>query len=332
MDSLTQIVLGAAVGEAVLGKKVGNKAMLYGAIAGTIPDLDILASYVTDTVTALEIHRGFTHSIIFSVFFAPIFGWLVSRYESYKDFKAWSWLFFWAFLTHPILDAHTTWGTQLFWPLEYRLAFKSIFVIDPLYTLPFLLFLILAMFQKRDAPKRRLYNKVGIIISSSYLLLTFVLKGMAFNEFEMALKDQHIEYSEIETKPAPFNTILWSANVETKNNYLIGYYSFFDTRPIHFVTYPKNHDLLGELIQDEKVQRMIRISKGWYSITKKENGLYYNDLRFGLLSLKPNSQNFAFQYEIKTTNSGKVSFVETKKNREDAKQLLSDLWMRLKGN
>lgn len=332
MDSLTQIVLGAAVGEAVLGKKVGNKAMLYGAIAGTIPDLDILASYVTDTVTALEIHRGFTHSIIFSVFFAPIFGWLVSRYESYKDFKAWSWLFFWAFLTHPILDAHTTWGTQLFWPLEYRLAFKSIFVIDPLYTLPFLLFLILAMFQKRDAPKRRLYNKVGIIISSSYLLLTFVLKGMAFNEFEMALKDQHIEYSEIETKPAPFNTILWSANVETKNNYLIGYYSFFDTRPIHFVTYPKNHDLLGELIQDEKVQRMIAVSKGWFTITKKENGLYYNDLRFGLLSLKPNSQNFAFQYEIKTTNSGKVSFVETKKNREDAKQLLSDLWMRLKGN
>lgn len=332
MDSLTQIVLGAAVGEAVLGKKVGNKAMLYGAIAGTIPDLDILASYVTDTVTALEIHRGFTHSIFFSVFFAPIFGWLVSRYESYKDFKAWSWLFFWAFLTHPILDAHTTWGTQLFWPLEYRLAFKSIFVIDPLYTLPFLLFLILAMFQKRDAPKRRLYNKVGIIISSCYLLLTFVLKGMAFNEFEMALKDQHIEYSEIETKPAPFNTILWSANVETKNNYLIGYYSFFDSKPIHFVTYPKNHDLLGELIQDEKVQRMIAVSKGWFTITKKENGLYYNDLRFGLLSLKPNSQNFAFQYEIKTTNSGKVSFVETKKNREDAKQLLSDLWMRLKGN
>lgn len=332
MDSLTQIVLGAAVGEAVLGKKVGNKAMLYGAIAGTIPDLDILASYVTDTVTALEIHRGFTHSIFFSVFFAPIFGWLVSRYESYKDFKAWSWLFFWAFLTHPILDAHTTWGTQLFWPLEYRLAFKSIFVIDPLYTLPFLLFLILAMFQIRDAPKRRLYNKVGIIISSSYLLLTFVLKGMAFNEFEMALKDQHIEYSEIETKPAPFNTILWSANVETKKNYLIGYYSFFDSKPIHFVTYPKNHDLLGELIQDEKVQRMIAVSKGWFTITKKENGLYYNDLRFGLLSLKPNSQNFAFQYEIKTTNSGKVSFVETKKNREDAKQLLSDLWMRLKGN
>lgn len=70
MDSLTQIVLGAAVGEAVLGRKVGNRAMLYGAIAGTIPDLDILSSYFTDTVTALEIHRGFTHSILFSIIFA----------------------------------------------------------------------------------------------------------------------------------------------------------------------------------------------------------------------------------------------------------------------
>lgn len=176
MDSLTQIVLGAAVGEAVLGKKVWNKAMLYGGIAGTIPDLDVMATHFTDTVTALSVHRGFTHSIVFSVVFAPIFGWLVSRYESYKSIKGWSWLFFWAFFTHPILDAHTTWGTQLFWPMDLRLAFKTIFVIDPLYTVPFLVFLILAMLQKRTSSKRRLYNNVGLIISSSYLAFTFLLK------------------------------------------------------------------------------------------------------------------------------------------------------------
>jgi len=89
MDSLTQIILGAAVGEAVLGKKVGNKAMLYGAIAGTIPDLDIFTSYFTDTITAISIHRGFTHSIVFAVLFAFIFGWIVSKYESYKNIKGW---------------------------------------------------------------------------------------------------------------------------------------------------------------------------------------------------------------------------------------------------
>src|SRR5690606_9714865 len=147
MDSLTQIVLGAAVGEAVLGRKVGNKAMLYGAIAGTIPDLDTFASYFVDTVTAIEIHRGFTHSIFFSVVFAPVFGWLISKIErkSAANWIDWSRLMFFGLFTHPLLDSFTTWGTQLFWPLDIRLDLKTIFVIDPLYTLPFLIFLILAM-------------------------------------------------------------------------------------------------------------------------------------------------------------------------------------------
>jgi inner membrane protein len=332
MDSLTQIILGAAVGEAVLGRKIGNKAMLYGAIAGTIPDLDIISSYFTDTVSALEIHRGFTHSIFFSALFAPIFGWLVSKYEKYKSFKNWTWLFFWCLVTHPILDAHTTWGTQLFWPLDSRLAFRTIFVIDPLYTVPFLTFLLVALFQKRTAPKRRFYNNVGLIISSSYLLLTFGLKGMAYNQFEIALKKQQIDYLELETKPSPFTTVLWSANVSTKEQYLIGYYSFFDKNPIQFEAYPKNHELLGDLIHKEKVQQMIRVSKGWYSITKEKDRLYYNDLRFGLLSLQPKAQNFVFKYEIKVDDLGQVTFVETVKNREDAKQLLKDLWIRIKGN
>jgi inner membrane protein len=262
MDSLTQIVLGAAVGEAVLGKKVGNKAMLYGAIAGTIPDLDVFASYFTDTVTAISIHRGFTHSIVFSVLFAPVFGWLVSSYEAYKNVKDWSWLFFWAFLTHPILDAHTTWGTQLFWPFDLRLAFHTIFVIDPLYTLPFLVFLILAMMQKRSTRKRSFYNKMGLLLSSSYLLLTFLLKWLALNQFKAALKSENIEYRAIDTRPAPLNTILWNANVETDTAYLLGNNSFFDTQPISFEIYPKNHQLLGSLAEDANVKRMIAISEG----------------------------------------------------------------------
>ena len=131
MDSLTQIVLGAAVGEAVLGKKVGNKAMLYGAIAGTIPDLDVIARYFVDTVTATEWHRGFSHSILFSVLFAPLFGYLVWKLHRKAEatWRDWSLLFFLGLFTHPILDAFTTWGTQLFWPFTTRLAFQSIFVI-----------------------------------------------------------------------------------------------------------------------------------------------------------------------------------------------------------
>ena len=332
MDSLTQIILGAAVGEAVLGKKIGNKAMLYGAIAGTIPDLDIFSSYFTDTVSALEIHRGFTHSIIFSVLFAPIFAWLVTRYESYKDLKGWSWLFFWAFITHPILDAHTTWGTQLFWPFETRLAFKTIFVIDPLYTLPFLVFLILAMFQKRTSKKRRLYNNLGLIISSGYLGLTFILKDMAFTEFEAALNEQNIAYKQIDTRPSPLNTILWNANIETEDAYLLANYSFFDTQPITFEAYKKDHELLGDLAENEKVKRMITISKGWYTIVKTDQQLLYNDLQFGLLSMEKGAQNFVFQYEIIKDDEGTVLFIEQEKDKRDGKKMMIDLWTRIKGN
>ncbi|MEP2023424.1 MAG: metal-dependent hydrolase [Reichenbachiella sp.] len=332
MDSVTQIVLGAAVGEAVLGKKVGNKAMLYGAIAGTIPDLDVLASHVTDTVTALAVHRGFTHSIVFSVLFAPLFGWLVSRYESLKDFKSWSWLFFWAFVTHPILDAHTTWGTQLFWPFDLRLAFKTIFVIDPLYTLPFLVFLILAMLQKRTTEKRQFYNRMGLYVSTAYLLLTFLLKWIAFAQFESALKTQNITYTQLDTRPSPMNTILWSANVETEKTYLLGHYSFFDSQPITFEAYPKNHELLGDLKEKAPVQRMIAISEGWYTISSQDGKLYFNDLRFGLLSLDPQAQDFVFKYQIEENDNGQVTFTEVPKNKRDGKKLLTELWRRVKGN
>lgn len=332
MDSLTQMVLGAAVGEAVLGRKVGNRAMLYGAIAGTIPDLDVLATHFTETSRALEIHRGFTHSLVFSILFAPIFAWLVTRYEKHKDLRGWSWLFFWAFFTHPILDSCTTWGTQLFWPLDLRLAFKTIFVIDPLYTLPFLVLLIMAMLKRRTDPKRKFYNGLGIGISSSYLALTFLLKFLATNQFEKALEEQNISYTDIETRPSPLNTILWSANVDTEDAYLLANYSFFDTRAITFTSYPKNRHLLGELAENERIRRMIKISGGWFIISEENGSLYFNDLRFGVMGMEPGSMNFAFKYLISENESREIELNEVEKSRGDAKKLLSQLWEGVKGN
>ncbi len=81
MDSITQATLGAAVGQAVLGKKMGNKALFLGAIAGTIPDLDVLSRLFLDhQIYGLIYHRGFTHSITFTILIAPVFGWLTHRY------------------------------------------------------------------------------------------------------------------------------------------------------------------------------------------------------------------------------------------------------------
>ena len=333
MDSLTQIVLGASVGEAVLGKKVGNKAMLYGAIAGTIPDLDVLTRYFVDVVTATEWHRGFSHSIFFAVMHAPLFGWLIYKIErkSKATFMDWSRLMFWALLTHPILDAFTTWGTQLFWPFNLRLAFQNVFVIDPLYTLPFLVLLILAMRQNRLSTRRKKYNEAGIFISCTYLLFTLVLKGVAHRNFTDALDAQGVTYNAMLTRPTPFNTMLWTANVDAGDAYLIGNYSIFDSEEIQFAAYPKNRHLLGRLGKEDKIKRLAKIAEGWYTISGEKDALYFNDLRFGLISLDPEETRFAFSYKLIPEKDG-LQVQETEKSGRDAKRLFTALWDRMWGN
>src|SRR5690606_7868829 len=136
MDSLTQIVLGAAVGEKVLGKKLGNKALLYGAIAGTIPDLDVYVGTFFDPITATAIHRGFSHSIFYYVMLSPVLDVCLSKIEKKNKITFKRATVFWCLglLSHALLDAFTTCGKQLFYPLDYRISLHSIFANDPLYT------------------------------------------------------------------------------------------------------------------------------------------------------------------------------------------------------
>ena len=143
MDSLTQIVLGIATAELVAGKKLQNKTFLYGAMLGTIPDLDIVVGKFLSDVEGVAIHRGLSHSFLFFVFLSPALGFLISKIEKNKiSFKSASLLSLSCLVTHVLLDVFTSWGTQILWPLDYRFALKTIFVIDPLYTFPLLISLI----------------------------------------------------------------------------------------------------------------------------------------------------------------------------------------------
>jgi len=171
MDSLTQFVLGASVGEAVLGKKVGNKALLWGGIGGTIPDLDVFLNVLHSEIDALFIHRGFSHSIFFSFIAAPILGYLLSRIYPKDGMKAWTSLFFYAIITHPLLDLFTGYGTGLLVPFSsYRFQLDTIFIIDPGYTLPLFLSTIMILFYKRNAVRRKYVHLVGITLAHVYLV------------------------------------------------------------------------------------------------------------------------------------------------------------------
>ncbi len=334
MDSLSQIVLGAAVGNQVLGKKIGNKAILYGTIIGTMPDLDVLYGKFLDPLTATDIHRGFSHSVLFFIVLSPILGWIIKKLDHKKGVNCKeATLFSYLILqTHALLDLFTTWGTQLFWPLETRYSLQSIFVIDPLYTLPFLVFLILSMKKKKDDPKRLFWNRTGLMVSTSYLFFTLFVQSIVTHKFENQLKTDNIAFQEIVVKPSPFNIILWTTNVKVENGYYLGDYSFFDTKPIQFQFIPKQNELIEPLANQPVIQQLKRISEGWYCITQKEDQLLFNDLRFGVMNADKNDMQFSFSYQITEENGAFKATELPNKNRAQAKKLLGKLWVRLWGN
>ena len=186
------------------------------------------------------------------------------------------------------------------------------------------------MRHKRTDPKRRKYNNLGLIISSSYLLLTLILKGFAYKQFANALREQGIVYEQMDIRPTPFNTILWNANVDTEGRYLLGEYSFFDAKGISFRPYPKNHDLMGGLVTNEKLNRLIDITEGWYTISEDNGKLYFNDLRFGPMSLDKEERRFAFSYELENSETG-LKIIETPKRPRDVNSVFKALWARIWG-
>ncbi|MFY9241960.1 MAG: metal-dependent hydrolase [Polaribacter sp.] len=291
MDSITQIVLGAACGEAVLGKKIGNKALLFGAIGGTIPDLDIFVGrfLYNNEIQAMAFHRGFMHSILFTILSVFFFGWLTYKlYNSGKriattTLKDWILLFFWAIFTHPILDCFTPYGTQLFAPFSnYRVAFNNISVVDPFYTLPFLICMLVLMFFKRTNNKRQIWLKAGIYISSVYMLFTVFNKFYMDTVFDKSFQKGGISYKRFTAQPTILNNFLWYAVAETENHYHFAFYSLFDKSSISekVIKIEKKHNLID--MNDDNLQTLVWFSNGYFNLYKKEKvGTYkYVDLRY----------------------------------------------------
>ncbi|MBC7748624.1 MAG: metal-dependent hydrolase, partial [Methylotenera sp.] len=320
MDSFTQIALGIAIAEVCAGKKLKNKTVLYGAILGTIPDFDVVVGLFLNPVDAILIHRGISHSLLLFLFLSPILGWIISKIERDKiNFIQATVMAFWCLFTHVLLDMFTSWGTQILWPLNYRFALKTIFVIDPLYTIPLVIALIMT-WKTKNRILRKKYITRGLSISSAYLLLSCFIKVYALNQFEKALIKQGIQYTEIIVKPTAFNLILWNANVATSKDYLLSDYSFLDTQPILFTVYSKNKVLESQLKGNSDFEKLKKSSEGWYIISKKNQSLYFNDLRFGLLNDNPQNPQFAFSYQF-IANKAELKAVEVPKDKRDGKRL-----------
>lgn len=340
MDSLTQLTLGAAVGEAALGHRIGNKALYWGAALGTLPDLDVLLNPFISNVTALAVHRGFSHSVAFWVLGALLIGTLLHRLHRSAAVPWAKWTLATGLIlsTHALLDAFTTYGTQLFYPAtDYPVIFGTIFIIDPAYTLPLLLGVLVAWRRTPGSRIRYWANVAGLLISSAYLALTIPSKLAAEEAFATGFARADIPVERTFTKPTAFNNVLWQSIGETDDAFYVGSYSHFDQRvPTTFERIPKRHDLLNDLPNTEALQRLRWFSRGYYSVSQGPNGtLYLHDLRFGRSDMGLGSEGepiFTFRLHQDPETGAVVGFEQDRPSMQADRQLLARFWDRIWGN
>jgi inner membrane protein len=276
MDSLTQIALGAAVGTAVLGRKVGARAALWGAAVATLPDLDVLLPY-GDPVRDFTFHRAESHSLFWLTMASPLLAWLLAALNrrAGAGFSDW-WLLTWlALVTHTLLDAFTVYGTQLLLPFsDYPVGVGSVFIIDPLYTVPLIVGVIAALWLRSRDPDRALrWNAAGLALSTLYLGWTVAAQSHVEGVVNRTLAATPLAQAKALVTPTPFNSLLWRVVVMDDGGYHEGYHSLLDRRlELRLERHASDTQLIEPLADDWNVRRLAWFSKGFYRVSEASPG------------------------------------------------------------
>lgn len=328
MDSLSQVVLGAITFAVIKDKEIGKKSLVYGAILGTIPDLDVFLNPFFDDVAKLAIHRAFSHSIFFSILLSLLAGKLLSiKYKS--SYISWVWACFLALFTHPLLDLCTTYGTRILYPLSKSFySLDNVFVIDPLYTIWLLAACIMLWIMKKSNPNRQKVIKYSLILSTGYLLLGLAINLYVRNIFVSQLEKKHIAYEKIKIVPTPFNTILWEAIIKTKDGLYYSDYSLLDKQlPTAFHFEKNDIAFIKEKKKIEALEPFFNFTEG-YELARMENGkMCIYGTKFGPISLENDKAVFFFPLVFNEDGT----YYSENKEITNYNELLSKLWIRLKG-
>lgn len=301
MDSLTHIVLGACIGEVVLDKKIGKKAMLWGALAQSLPDIDFVAGFWMDTSRELLAHRGITHSFLFAAVASVCLALAADRIHRPHDISFRRFLGFFAFeiFVHLLLDACNNYGVGWFEPFsEKRISFNSVYVADPFFSLVPAICVAVLLFIDLDHPRRLRWALIGLWAPVIYFGYTIINKlTIDVSVREMAARD-HIRYDRYFTTPAPLNNWLWFVVLEDTSGYHVGYRSVLDgQKKLDLHHFPRNRHLLAPVDDHEEVQNLKKFSQGYYTAEKWGDSLVFNDLRFGqVIGWQAPQERFVFHY------------------------------------
>ncbi len=311
MDSVTQMVLGSAVGVAVMGRSQPLwKSALMGAVVGTLPDLDAFIDY-GDGISNMVRHRGETHSLFYQTLAAPLIALVVAAAGRSMDHYLRWWLMVWLVLiTHAGLDAMTIYGTQLLLPraaTPYGLG--SIFIIDPLYTLPMLLGLLLVLW---PGGRHRLHwNIVGLVLSSAYLGWTAYAQHQVTDKVAHSAAAANLTRDRILVIPTPFNSVLWRVVLLHPDRYEEGFYSLLDPfvapeRDITFTPIARDTRLDALTATLASANKLRQFTYGFYSVDAVENSVRITDLRMG------QHPYYSFSFEVAQRENDQLKAVRSR--------------------
>ncbi len=288
MDPLTQGIVGTTAAQSFSKKKNLILASFIGLLAGLAPDIDIFIRSNHDPLLFLEFHRQFTHSLLFipvgGFICAIVFYALFAKKSnlSFKDTYIFSTV---GYATHGIVDTFTTYGTQLYWPFsDERLAWNTVSVIDPLFTIPIIFLCILTLIKK---------NKKIAFYAIAWIL---IYQFMAFNQkqraesiiLQHAMKQGH-NVKSIEAKPSFANIIVWKVIYTDNNNYYVNAirlgktHTIFEGESIKKIDIKNDYPWLDSKSQQAKDLKRFRwFSNGYLGVDKNNKNIIY-DIRFSAI-------------------------------------------------
>lgn len=324
MDSITQAALGASLAGAVAGKTLGRSALLIGAALGTLPDLDVVIDYGTAVANFTQ-HRGFSHSLFILFPLSFLIACALHRWRPVLSYRRWLAVTALILLTHPLLDAFTTYGTQLFWPFGPPIAISSIFIIDPLYTLPLLAGILAFLFRGPDTRA----VMAGLVLSTLYLGWSVTAQQIISDRVQPALAQEGLQDAPRMVQPMPFNTVLWRVTVMGEDRRVEIVTGFLDgDGPVTLESFPRDPQLAEVAATLAEGRRLEWFTNGFLHYERANGRLTATDIRLGIPGAHP------FTFILATDNGDGLKPLPSSRTERPAVagELLGVLWNRMTGS
>ncbi len=209
MDPLTHAVSGAVLARALPARPLPARKLALLMLLAMAPDADIALEALSD-VAYLQYHRGVTHSLLM----LPLWVWLLHALIRRCAGGVPPWLIAAAIALHILLDLITSFGTMILAPVsDWRATLDLVFIVDPLFTLCFLLPLLLSALWKRHA---RTLAMLSLALAAGYIALAAWNHHRAISLARACLPEGATALAAL---PLPFSPFHWQVIANTKNSY-----------------------------------------------------------------------------------------------------------------